>query len=641
MAEIQCHHAINSALSSFLWDVRLLLGKDHPYRFYSTPSDKKKPEAWPVPSGPDDEKKKPKPWPVPSGPDDKFKESAKEALRRYVREYFPDPSLEEWIILDEAPNCTSRTGTMSDTSPKGSRSSEFHSHPLIVRQWMVTAPFLSLSEYLFLEGSRTWGFSNLQVGLRQDKDCILMLGSIISDPLIGQSSMDPDLPQEFGVSFFKYLMDITDTRRMAFHYGLISGICLQSSVNSEDVTSPILKLFVFLVQSKRRGDQSGAKDKILKEFEARFSMLDGAGRSLVHTLLASDLDLKWPGFELHVFSELCWSLNLGHLRECPDGHWYFSGKSWRTNVSCIYAAHGLPGWDFEWKMRDFPLSADMTVLTSPHLSPWQRTERLRWLLERDTFVSTVALPRVRLQNGGVSEEWLITSLKYAVLLDDTVAVELLAQDKRVHDPARMDNLSTFEESMSFNEELALHTFGSSLFLAAAQGDLEMIRILLNTRKFDYHYINEDGQTMLHHAVCSQEEPLSVPVMLHDFVEIPRMPLNLHFHLSKPEATDDHTIEHVDKRSALVAIASYIGPLEANALLVTAALVATVSYIDPLQPPLGYNLVDEDNLSKVQVDILPVCIFVVYNNLAFFFAIVAIMLSLSIIIYAEGVNARRA
>ncbi|KAL3691052.1 hypothetical protein R1sor_004703 [Riccia sorocarpa] len=171
---------------------------------------------------------------------------------------------------------------MSDTFPKRSRSSEFHSHPLIVRQWMVTAPFLSLSvRYLFLEGNRTWGFSDLQVGLRQDKDRILSLGSIImlsvSDPLIQRSSTV--LPPEFGISFFKYLMDITDTRRTAFHYGFISGIWLEHSKNLDDVSSPVFKLYKYLLRSScRSGDEqsAAAKDEILKEFEA------ACAKSLIH-----------------------------------------------------------------------------------------------------------------------------------------------------------------------------------------------------------------------------------------------------------------------------------------------------------------------------------------------------------------------
>lgn len=63
-------------------------------------------------------------------------------------------------------------------------------------------------------------------------------------------------------------------------------------------------------------------------------------------------------------------------------------------------------------------------------------------------------------------------------------------------------------------------------------------------------------------------------------------------------------------------------IASNAISVTAALVATTSYKGPLQPPLGY-----DSVNQVQFENTWVAIFVFCDTSSFYLAIVAIILAL--------------
>ncbi|KAL3697445.1 hypothetical protein R1sor_011521 [Riccia sorocarpa] len=680
MAETQCHQAINSALASFIWDVRLLLGNDHPYRSYTTPSDEKISGDSQVPPGSDHDDSQVSPGSdnegsqVPLGFDNEDSQVSpvperpvpKETLRGYVRKYFPDPSLEKWLSLDESPDNTSGGGTMADSSQMVNRSSEFHSHPLIVRQWMVTAPFLPLSEYLFLESQRTWGDYELQVGLRQDKDRLLSLGQEI---MLGfyesrTSSFGVEISRQLGVSFFKYLMDITDTRRTAFHYGLISAL---SWVDFAD-ESPIYKLFVN-VHKVNDSLRSPADDHFCTQFDVCFNTRDGSGRTLSHIILASETP-EYSGPDYLYFEETVWAalyyrFEWNVLWNYTSRPWYFNQKSWCRDVKSVYEGNGLlglHGWE-NWQgcWSSFPLSAEKIVLTSAHLS--DRARR-------------------------------------TVLVGDTATAELLAKDNRMYDSARIPNDGNKKDQDSIYKRVSNNTdldniwelvyaSESSLGMAAKHADPEMLRTIADTGKFDPHH-DDRGYTILHSAVRCQELS-SVPVMWQDFVDI----LKIHMHLlsnlsaadgkdSKPEHADklpcqstmkmeQRREKSLDMESGRQGCVNYLiqlgldvwetdkhnriadpGPqvtrgyktwwydklvqetqdqkanfgAAANALSVTAALVATASYVGPLQPPLGLNFVDEDQNLKVLVDVVPIRIFIVCNNLAFFFALVAIMLSLT-------------
>ena len=64
----------------------------------------------------------------------------------------------------------------------------------------------------------------------------------------------------------------------------------------------------------------------------------------------------------------------------------------------------------------------------------------------------------------------------------------------------------------------------------------------------------------------------------------------------------------------------------NAISVVAGLVATASYAGPLQPPLGFETLDSATVVQVRNNVA-VRVFVVSNGFSFFFAILALMLSL--------------
>ncbi|KAL3697432.1 hypothetical protein R1sor_011508 [Riccia sorocarpa] len=623
MAAIQCHQAINLALANFIYDVRDRLDKDHPYKSSVEASCNE--QAPPTPN------------------------SEEETLRGYVRKIFHDPSLEKWITLYDRPNRPSRGCTMSDSCQKENRSSEFRSHPLIVRQWMVTAPpFLSLSEYLFLECNRSWGEVKVQVQLGEYKERVLSLG----------------------VSFFKYLMNISDTRRTAFQYGLINGI--SEDGGKTETSCPILRLYCDL-------DLDAAPDapynkEILKEFQVCSKMPDGSGRTLVHILLATNIPTSTE--KITIWGRLLRTLNWNVLRQYVSGE-----QEWHVfnifNMADVYAANGWPRRENYHLLWDESLSSEKIVLTSPHLRDYMRISWLEnVLLDRNVlpqFSPTGVFARLLVRTGVIKVDF-ITSLQYAVLVGNTRTVELLAKDDRICDNARI------------KEDKSSGGFMSSLHYAAEQGDLEKIRSILGTDKFDPHIYDGSGNTLLQSAVCC-EQPSSVLLLLQDYVDIPTMSIHKQSNLSRTEDTEgmtehagkqpcqssEHRREQLDIESNRPGCVNYLlqvgldvwqtdsdnkipdpGPkasrdykkwwydkvekethnqkmgfgAAANAISVTAALVATASYIGPLQPPLGYNLVDEDHISKMLVDISPVRIFVVCNNLAFFFALMAITLSLT-------------
>ena len=64
----------------------------------------------------------------------------------------------------------------------------------------------------------------------------------------------------------------------------------------------------------------------------------------------------------------------------------------------------------------------------------------------------------------------------------------------------------------------------------------------------------------------------------------------------------------------------------NAISVVAGLVATASYAGPLQPPLGFETLDSATVVQVRNN-AAVRVFVVSNGFSFFFAMLALMLSL--------------
>ncbi|KAL3697447.1 hypothetical protein R1sor_011523 [Riccia sorocarpa] len=710
MAEIQCHHAINSALSKFLRNVQNLLGDDHPYKLYTKPLETRWNEDWQELQilEPDYEESDHEDLQVPP--------ESKETLRIYVQRHCS--GLEKWIGRHDAPNNTFRGGTMSD-SEKESRS-EFHTYPLWVRRWMVTAPFLPLSEYIFLECMRRWRFKPEFGYNPYTLDATIMQAFI--DAWRGCES---EMESRTDVSFFQYIMRITDTRRTAFHYGLIGGLRWNIENDVRDLGSPFLMLYSKVSDNGDYGkwahqydpyrQNSALEENILREFEVLFNMRDGSGRTLLHILLTSDLEI--PPLESR-----CWGLerNLyiwGRLYPRFDwsvpwlykwDNWSFKNEVWRRNVQCVYEGYGFQGlesWIPWWRSgKCLPLSADMIVMTSAHLSDSERSARLLWLLDRrllPQFSPTSVVARFQGVTGAVTECVMLSSLQYAVLLGDTASAEVLAKDNRIYDPARIHieskespdhTFARIEHETHLSElDPAFFYSESSLHVAAKHADPEMLRIILDTGKFNPHY--DEGNTILHSAVrCHLESPPVPQVMLQDFVEIPKIHTHLLSNLSVAADGKDGTTEDADKRpcqctkrmeqqrekaldmeSGRQGCVNYLlqvgldvwetdqynriadpGPqasrgyktwwydklaqetqdqkanfgAAANALSVTAALVATASYVGPLQPPLGLNFVDNDQNLKVLVDILPVRIFIVCNNLAFFFALVAIVLSLT-------------
>ncbi|KAL3678492.1 hypothetical protein R1sor_021448 [Riccia sorocarpa] len=190
---------------------------------------------------------------------------------------------------------------------------------------------------------------------------------------------------------------------------------------------------------------------------------------------------------------------------------------------------------------------------------------------------------------------------------------------------------------------------SALHMAAEEGNPELLRTLLETGKFDPHYVDtpDRGDTFLHAAVHCKKTFL-LPPMLLDYVEMP----DRHYgdfgeveqdsmlmgpQLDKeerripdpgPDASPDYclwwyeklTQETQDRKSSFNSAAA--------AISVTAALVATASYVGPLQPPLGYSLEDVDQIAKIQAEVLPVRVFFVCNTIAFYLAIIAVVFSLT-------------
>ncbi|KAL3682238.1 hypothetical protein R1sor_000260 [Riccia sorocarpa] len=210
---------------------------------------------------------------------------------------------------------------------------------------------------------------------------------------------------------------------------------------------------------------------------------------------------------------------------------------------------------------------------------------------------------------------------------------------------------------------------SPILLAAERADLEVLRLVLETGKFDTQCQDQYGNTPLHAAVRC-EGPVSLPAMLIDFVEIPKECPHGSRDLEQSSMTTPQQREshHESRRQGCINLLLQEGldiwetnksgkipdpgpkaspgyslwwyerlaretldqktsfNVAGSAVSVTAALVATASYIGPLQPPLAYSWEDKDGVSKVQTGIIAVHVFFVLNTLAFYLAIAAVVLS---------------
>ncbi|KAL3678491.1 hypothetical protein R1sor_021447 [Riccia sorocarpa] len=218
---------------------------------------------------------------------------------------------------------------------------------------------------------------------------------------------------------------------------------------------------------------------------------------------------------------------------------------------------------------------------------------------------------------------------------------------------------------------------SALHMAAEEGDPELLRILLETGKFDSHYVDapDNGDTFLHAAVCCKNTFPLLPMLL-DYVEIPdqhygefgkveqdlMMMGQQHYKEERQhresrhqgcvnlliqegldvwepnklgripdpgqDASPEYSLWWYEKLTLDTLGQKTSFSSAAAAISVTASLVATASYVGPLQPPLGYSLEDVDQIAKIQAEVLPVRVFFMCNTIAFYLAIAAVVFSLT-------------
>ncbi|KAL3678490.1 hypothetical protein R1sor_021446 [Riccia sorocarpa] len=400
-------------------------------------------------------------------------------------------------------------------------------------------------------------------------------------------------------------------------------------------------------------------------------MKDSSYRTVAHLILASEsapldnlqLSLqyasKWEPVERQSWEYnglICW-LNLRLVHEV-NGSVYFSTKS-----EIIVGGYRS-------------LTFEQILLTSPHLTETDRTVRLESILKLGLEPRSCCLrPSV---HAGVTSDRLFTPLQYYLLMGYSDLVQLMAEDDECYDPARINNQIHQAEGIFAvlpPNELCLHFMPkSALHLAAERADSEILRIILETGKFDPHFVDaEKGNTLLHPAARC-EATTFLPAMLIDYVEIPeKFSSNSGVEqrpMIKDQQSEKEERHHESRRQGCVNLLLQEGldiwetnksgripgpgpkaspeyslwwyeklahetqdqktsfSAAATAISVTAALVATASYIGPLQPPLGYSLEDEDQIAKIQAEVLPVRVFFVCNTFAFYLAIAAVVFSLT-------------
>ncbi|KAL3676270.1 hypothetical protein R1sor_026218 [Riccia sorocarpa] len=401
-----------------------------------------------------------------------------------------------------------------------------------------------------------------------------------------------------------------------------------------------------------------------------YGMRDSSGRTVGHILVARGPQITIP-FDLLLFSEAV--LNQPDWDPVERGCWEYKGSRYEISLLTVHEVNGYAYYDSKVSLAEDTyslrfLTLEQIIFTSPYLTD---TARVKWLEFLNSYLrgfiklEPKVFSRPSAVHAGVCISLCLNSLQQSVLMGDTTRVKTLAQDDRYYDPARIIN--------QFNSS---RVSKSALQFAAERGDPGMMRAILRSGKFDTHYEDKEGNTLLHTAVLC-EDATFIPVMLTDFLEIPdnssgKLPdleqslkvkvmdqqsekeeryresrrqgcVNLLLQEGLdiwetnnsgdiadpgPKASPDYNSWWFEKLTQETQDQKANFNAAATAISVTAALVATASYVGPLQPPLGYSLEDGDQIAKVQAGVLPVRVFFVCNTLAFYLAIAAVVLSLT-------------
>ncbi|KAL3692766.1 hypothetical protein R1sor_006417 [Riccia sorocarpa] len=306
------------------------------------------------------------------------------------------------------------------------------------------------------------------------------------------------------------------------------------------------------------------------------------------------------------------------------------------------------------------------------------------LLRRSKFDSGYPSYFLTSVHAGVTSEILLTPLQHSVLKGYDTLVQRMVQDDTYYDDELIK--SGAHEEIRFSSDMGKPdgTLKSALLWAAEQADPEVLRLILETGRFDLHCQDQHGNTLLHAAVRC-EDPTSLPTMLLNFLEVPKeCPHGLrnldHSLMTRPQQREEEFHRESRRHGCLnLLLQEGLDIWETNktgripdpgpkaspgynlwwyerlaketldqkasfnaaggAVSVTAALVATASYIGPLQPPLAYSWEDKDGVSKVQSGITAVRVFFVLSTLAFYLAIAAVVLSFTPVLPAPHESTR--
>ncbi|KAL3679248.1 hypothetical protein R1sor_022204 [Riccia sorocarpa] len=649
MACINCHLQMNSLLFRLYRFCAHLFDEDHPYcteLISRSPDPEYSGGRYPV-----DDLIVELHWANPK--DDHDRNPHREKLIKICETIWPD--LIQWFRLERAPNMVSSLASAGDLSEL----------PSLVVLWMVESPFLPLSEYMVLKlcerrGNLTYSLDDYLTVVPRFKDEILQYRG--------------EIP------FVKYLLTIHDTRRTVFHYLVVHGggelrFLLDSFLDVASQTRFI-----------NRGGASlhvGAGSDFITELRSCFSMLDSSGRTALDVWLASPTRAESPeGLEekdlLSIF-RVFQPFDLQIKRGPPNWQWSGKDVGYEINYKAVHDFNGLFSCD-SYRVCWEPLlyTAAAVVISSPHYGNEERLMKMKLLLDFPEFLPHGFYNRPKVQGGcndlshAVESLEHLTPLQHAVLMGDSAMVRLLAKDNRAYDPARFKNRF---KNRKMEGSGVLSRDRSALHVAAGQGSPEMIRIFLDSGAFDSCYRDDRGDTALHSAAHSSR-PVFLPVMLVDFVRIPKSKVHAQeFYLDRKglqtvvlpveqvkqqearyrgclsmllqagvdiwQVNDENEVASLHEGASPEYSLWWYDKLDsetlqqttkltsaANAMSVTAALVATASYIGPLQPPLGYGSDGNDLVDKVQADFLSVRVFIVCNTLGFYLALVAIMLSLT-------------
>ncbi|KAL3695391.1 hypothetical protein R1sor_009467 [Riccia sorocarpa] len=576
------------------------------------------------------------------------KEEAKSLLCDVTTRCFPE--LTGWLRPDMSYHdyqADSKKSSQSLSDAKGILQKQLCQ---LIRTWNLRAPYMPFAEYLLVEIADQWPEHNY------DNDQSV-------DTLLQWLREQGVLNKDKGV--WEYILGINDGRRTVLHYAVSSNARLHR------LGAPRENLLLRLIFEFHDGH------------EKSFQVCDAAGRTSVQYALALGeplfseeligcimCDISWNPFRCSGWVHDGWAcvISLESVHEV-NGYIFFISKCPTTIQHLKVKEIGTPHAE-SYQDRDIfshTCTAENIVMISPHIPDSKK---------RDLFVEMIFgasfdrcrfnryCPRPVFVDGmGVKFEW-FSPLQLAVLMGDGEMVELLMNViiKSTDDPAMISTCYPFGHG---SRKSALH-------LAAEEANPEMLRVLLETGRFDVNYDDGSGNTVLHSAVTSSDSS-SRGIMLYDFLEIPEERAGVLYQPGKAETADQikERIRHTESRrqgciNLLLQQGQDIwetnnknriadpGPkaspeyslwwyeklnqetLEqkssfsaaAAAISVTAALIATASYVGPLQPPLGYSSEDVDQIAKVQTGMQAMRIFLVCNTLAFYLALAGIMLSLT-------------